>query len=74
MSTNLDDSQDIMQKFRWYIYDGILQKIYLNHTYPKEYLALCQPMFEKLKEGGEVFLFFWFNFVGKNKIFIKNKF
>ncbi len=48
--------KNIMQKFRWYIYDRILQKIYLNHTYPKEYLALCQPMFEKIKEGDEVFL------------------
>ena len=48
--------QSILEKLRWYLYDRIIQKRYLTHTYPKEYLVLCQPMFDKLKEGDEVFL------------------
>lgn len=45
-----------MEKIRWHIYSKYVQRRYLNHTYQKEYLALCQPMFEKLQEGDEVFL------------------
>lgn len=43
-------------KVRWHVYDKYAQRNYLNKTYQKEYLMLCQPMFKKLKEGDEVFL------------------
>lgn len=43
-------------KIRWHVYDKYAQRKYLNKTYQKEYLMLCQPMFKKLKEGDEVFL------------------
>lgn len=43
-------------KVRWHVYDKYAQRKYLNKTYQKEYLMLCQPMFKKLKEGDEVFL------------------
>lgn len=45
-----------IEKVRWHIYDKYAQKKYLNETYQKEYLNLCQPMFAKLKDGDEVFL------------------
>lgn len=44
---------------------GILKRIwnhfigkrwYYNYKFPHDYLQLCQPMFEKLKDGDEVFL------------------
>lgn len=34
----------------------VTKPIYWNKTYPREYLELCKLMFEKLKEGDEVFL------------------
>lgn len=34
----------------------VSKPIFLNYTYPKEYMELCEPMFEKLKDDDEVFL------------------
>lgn len=34
----------------------MVEPIYFNRIYPKEYMQLCQPMFSKLKKGDEVFL------------------
>lgn len=34
----------------------VSKPIYWGKTYPKEYLDLCKPMFDKLKDGDEVFL------------------
>lgn len=45
-----------VKKVRWHIYDKYAQRKYINNTYPKEYLELCQPMFAKLKDGDVVFL------------------
>lgn len=39
------------------IWDHFIGKpIYYNFTYPREYLRLCNPIFENLKQGDEVFL------------------
>lgn len=45
-----------MEKVRWHIYDKYAQRKYINKTYQKEYMELCQPMFRKLKDGDKVFL------------------
>lgn len=41
----------LIGKYRYY--KGMYYK---KHTCLQNYLSLCQPMFEKLKEGDEVFL------------------
>lgn len=38
------------------VYYRFVRMYYQKVTYPNEYLKLCQPMFNKLKQGDEVFL------------------
>lgn len=44
----------IHRAIRWY--NAKRTQYYIKHTYPREYLDLCNPMFRKLKPGDEVFL------------------
>lgn len=45
-----------LEKVRWHLLDKYAQKKYQAETYPKEYIELCKPMFDKLREGDEIFL------------------
>lgn len=44
------------EKVKYHLYKKYAEKRYFSKGYTQEYLELCRPMFQKLKEGDEVFL------------------